>query len=131
MASGSEEIREEVESVVNESGLRVTLKHVGCVGMCHQVPLVEVVPNEGEPILYAKVKPEDVKNIVESHFEAPGILTKAKNKLLHFAEDIQTDRNWDGVQRYEISMREKPVASFLGNRYLLQQNTGELLIRLI
>ncbi|MCE4562993.1 NAD(P)H-dependent oxidoreductase subunit E [Maribellus sp. CM-23] len=116
VASGSKEIQEEVEHVVNESGLRVNLKHVGCVGMCHQVPLVEVVPNEGEPTLYAKVKPEDVKGIVESHFDAPGLLTRLKNKLIHAVETIQTDRNWEGVQRYEISMREKPVASFLGNQ---------------
>ena len=116
VASGSKEIQEEVENVVNESGLKVNLKHVGCVGMCHQVPLVEIVPNEGEATLYAKVKPEDVKNIVENHFEAPGLFTKLKNKLLHTAETIQTDRNWEGVQRYEISMREKPVASFLGNQ---------------
>ena len=116
VASGSKEIQEEVEHVVNESGLRVSLKHVGCVGMCHQVPLVEVVPNEGEATLYAKVKPEDVKNIVESHFQAPGLFIRLKNKLLHTVEDIQTDRNWDGVERYEISMREKPVASFLGKQ---------------
>lgn len=116
VASGSKEIQEEVENVVNKSGLKVNLKHVGCVGMCHQVPLVEIVPNEGEATLYAKVKPEDVKNIVENHFEAPGLFTKLKNKLLHTAETIQTDRNWEGVQRYEISMREKPVASFLGNQ---------------
>nr|WP_319510220.1 NAD(P)H-dependent oxidoreductase subunit E [uncultured Draconibacterium sp.] len=116
VASGSKEIQEEVEHVVNESGLRVSLKHVGCVGMCHQVPLVEVVPNEGEATLYAKVKPEDVKNIVESHFQAPGLLARLKNKLLHTVEDIQTDRNWDGIERYEISMREKPVASFLGKQ---------------
>ncbi len=116
VASGSQEIKEEVENVVNESGLRVNLKHVGCVGMCHQVPLVEIVPNQGEATLYAKVKPEDVKNIVETHFQAPGLFTKFKNKLLHTVETIQTDRNWDGVKRYEISMREKPVASFLGKQ---------------
>jgi NADH:ubiquinone oxidoreductase subunit F (NADH-binding)/NADH:ubiquinone oxidoreductase subunit E len=116
VASGSQEIQQEVENVVNQSGLRVSLKHVGCVGMCHQVPLVEIVPNEGEPTLYAKVKPEDVKQIVESHFEAPNLFTKLKNKLVHTAETIQTDRNWDGVERYEISMREKPVASFLGKQ---------------
>ncbi|HRX12768.1 MAG TPA: NAD(P)H-dependent oxidoreductase subunit E [Draconibacterium sp.] len=116
VASGSKEIQQEVENVINTSGLRVTLKHVGCVGMCHQVPLVEIVPNEGEPTLYAKVKPEDVQRIVENHFDAPGILTKAKNKLLSLVDSIQTDRNWDGIERYEISMREKPVASFLGNQ---------------
>lgn len=116
VASGSKEIQEEVEKVVSESGLRVNLKHVGCVGMCHQVPLVEIVPNEGEPTLYAKVKPEDVQKIVENHFDAPGIFTKTKNKLMSLVDTIQTDRNWDGVERYEISMREKPVASFLGKQ---------------
>jgi NADH-quinone oxidoreductase subunit F len=116
VASGSGEIEKEVENVVNQNRLRVKLKHVGCVGMCHQVPLVEIVPNEGEPTLYAKVKPEDVKGIVESHFDPPGLLSKVKNKIFQLAEDIQTDRHWDGVERYEISMREKPVASFLGNQ---------------
>ena len=116
VASGSGEIRNEVEKVINSNGLRVKLKHVGCVGMCHRVPLVEIVPNDGESTLYAKVKPEDVKGIIESHFNPPGILSKAKNRLLRFIEDIQTDRNWDGIERYEISMREKPVASFLGNQ---------------
>ncbi len=116
VASGSDEIRKEVEKVAGENHLRVKLKHVGCVGMCHQVPLVEIVPNEGEPTLYAKVKPEDVKKIVETHFEPPTLLSKLKNKLFSFAEDIQTDRHWEGVERYEISMREKPVASFLGSQ---------------
>ncbi len=116
VASGSDEIRKEVEKVAGENHLRVKLKHVGCVGMCHQVPLVEIVPNEGEPTLYAKVKPEDVKKIVETHFEPPSLISKLKNKLFNFAEDIQTDRHWEGVERYEISMREKPVASFLGSQ---------------
>jgi NADH-quinone oxidoreductase subunit F len=62
------------------------------------------------------VKPEDVKKIIENHFDAPGLFTKTKNKLLSLVETIQTDRNWEGIQRYEISMREKPVASFLGNQ---------------
>jgi NADH:ubiquinone oxidoreductase subunit F (NADH-binding)/NADH:ubiquinone oxidoreductase subunit E/NAD-dependent dihydropyrimidine dehydrogenase PreA subunit len=116
VASGSEEIRKEVEKVAMENHLRVNLKHVGCVGMCHQVPLVEIVPNEGETTLYAKVKPENVKQIVESHFEPPTFFGKMKNKIFNLAEEMQTDRNWEGVQRYEISMREKPVASFLGNQ---------------
>lgn len=116
VASGSDEIRKEVEKVAGENHLRVKLKHVGCVGMCHQVPLVEIVPNEGEPTLYAKVKPEDVKKIVETHFEPPSLISKMRNKLFNFAEDIQTDRHWEGVERYEISMREKPVASFLGSQ---------------
>ncbi|MCK5461482.1 MAG: NAD(P)H-dependent oxidoreductase subunit E, partial [Bacteroidales bacterium] len=64
VASGSEEIRQAVEETVQQRGLNVSLKHVGCVGMCHQVPLVEIVPEQKEATLYAKVSPDSVKSII-------------------------------------------------------------------
>jgi NADH-quinone oxidoreductase subunit F len=116
VASGSDEIRKAVEDTVNSGGLRVKLKHVGCVGMCHQVPLVEVVPAVGEPILYSKVRPEDVKDIVNSHFKPKGLFALLKSKLMDTVEHIQTDAKWDGVERYALDMREKHVSSFLGKQ---------------
>jgi NADH:ubiquinone oxidoreductase subunit F (NADH-binding)/NADH:ubiquinone oxidoreductase subunit E/Pyruvate/2-oxoacid:ferredoxin oxidoreductase delta subunit len=116
VASGSAEIREAVEEAVHSSGVKVKLKHVGCVGMCHQVPLVEVVPVEGEPTLYSKVKPQDVKDIVNNHFAPSGFLAKFRNRLLDAIETIQTDSKWDGIERYELDLREKHVSSFLGQQ---------------
>ena len=116
VASGSDEIRKAVEQTVGESGLRINLKHVGCVGMCHQVPLVEVVPVNGEPSLYSKVKPEDVKDIVNSHFKPKGFLSRIKSKLMNTVEYIQTDAKWDGIERYALDIREKQVSSFLGKQ---------------
>lgn len=116
VASGSDEIRKAVEQTVSDSGLRVKLKHVGCVGMCHQVPLVEIVPVNGEPSLYSKVKSEDVKDIVNSHFKSKGFLSRIKNKLMNTVEYIQTDAKWDGIERYALDMREKQVSSFLGRQ---------------
>jgi len=116
VASGSDEIRKAVEDTVNSGGLRVKLKHVGCVGMCHQVPLVEIVPLEGDPVLYSKVKPEDVKDIVTSHFKPKGLFALLKSKLMDTVEHIQTDAKWDGVERYALDMREKHVSSFLGKQ---------------
>jgi len=116
VASGSDEIREAVEATVNSKGLRVKLKHVGCVGMCHQVPLVEIVPNNGEPTLYSKVRPEDVKDIVTTHFKPKGLLGQLKSRILETIETIQTDAKWDGVERYALDMREKQVSSFLGEQ---------------
>lgn len=116
VASGSEEIKNAVEETVNANGLKVKLKHVGCVGMCHQVPLVEIVPTGGEPVLYSKVKPEDVKDIVTSHFKPSGLLPKLKSKLLESVEYIQTDAKWEGIERYALDVRDKPVSSFLGKQ---------------
>ena len=116
VASGSSDIRDAVENTINEEGLQVKLKSVGCVGMCHQVPLVEIVPVKGESTLYSKVKPEDVKQIIESHFKPTGFLSKLKNKFLGAIENIQTDQKWEGIERYELDIREKHVSSFLGKQ---------------
>jgi NADH-quinone oxidoreductase subunit F len=116
VASGSDEIREAVEHTLDKNNLNVSLKSVGCVGMCHQVPLVEIVPAKGESILYSKVKPEDVKLIVEKHFKSDNLLSRLKNKFVSSIEYIQSDSNWKGVESYELDIREKHVALFLGDQ---------------
>jgi NADH-quinone oxidoreductase subunit F len=116
VASGSDLIRQAVEETVSENGLQVRLKPVGCVGMCHQVPLVEIISEGKEPVLYAKVKPGDVKQIIENHFDPPGFIRKFRKKLMNTIENIQTDVHWEGVERYELDIREKPVTSFLGKQ---------------
>jgi NADH-quinone oxidoreductase subunit F len=113
VASGSEEVKKAVEETVADTGIRINLKNVGCVGMCHQVPLVEVIPFNKKPILYAKVKPEDIRGIVASHFKPPGYLVRLKNDIYHFFESVQTSSVWEGVKQYSIDAREKQVTDFL------------------
>lgn len=116
IASGSEEVKNSVTSLVKEEDLNVQLKRVGCVGMCHQVPLLEIIPNGKEPILYSKVEPGDVKTIIRQHFKPAGIWQKLRSSVFNLVEDIQTDRNWEGVEEYELNYREAQVASFLGQQ---------------
>ncbi len=113
VASGSDEIRDAVKETIDRKGLNVKLKHVGCVGMCHQVPLVEVVPANGEPTLYSKVKAADVNQIVQEHFQPEGLLKRLSNKLLNVADTIRDDSRWMGVDRYSLDVREKHVSLFL------------------
>lgn len=116
VASGSDEIRKAVETSVRRNNIRVQLKHVGCVGMCHQVPLVEVIPFGGEPFLYSKVRPEDVPDIVTKHFKSDGLFSKIRSRIFDAAEYIQTDAKWEGVERYALDVRDKPVSLFLGKQ---------------
>ena len=113
VASGSDEIRDAVKETIDRNGLNVKLKHVGCVGMCHQVPLVEIVPANGEPTLYSKVKAADVDQIVQAHFQPEGLLKRVSNKLLNMADTIRDDSRWMGVDRYSLDVREKHVSLFL------------------
>ncbi len=130
VASGSGEIKKAVEETVSRSKINVNIKEVGCVGMCHQVPLVEVVTgNNGETKskLYAKVSPADIRSIIASHFTSQSLLTRLKSGINMFAGNIQTDDDWEGVERYSIDVREKHVAAFLGNQMpIATQHRGVL-----
>ena len=116
VASGSDEIRDAVKDTIDRNGLNVKLKHVGCVGMCHQVPLVEIVPAKGETTLYSKVKAADVEQIVEEHFQPDGFFKRVTSRILRAADNIRDDSRWMGVDRYSLDVREKHVSSFLGKQ---------------
>ncbi|MDX2432058.1 MAG: NAD(P)H-dependent oxidoreductase subunit E [Bacteroides sp.] len=113
VASGSDEIRDAVKDTIDRKGLNVKLKHVGCVGMCHQVPLVEIVPTKGETTLYSKVDAADVDQIVERHFQPDGLIRRLSGRLLSAANSVRDDSRWDGVDRYSLDVREKHVSLFL------------------
>jgi NADH-quinone oxidoreductase subunit F len=113
VASGSEEVKQAIEDVVSETGINLTLKNVGCVGMCHQVPLVEVIPHNGKTTLYAKVRPEEIRGIINSHFKSLKTIDRWKNSVYRFFENVQTDAVWEGVKKYAIDARETQVVDFL------------------
>jgi len=116
IASGSEDVKNSVELEVRENDLNVQMKRVGCVGMCHQVPLLEVIPKGKEPVLYSKVSPGEVKSIINQHFKPQGIWHRLKSSIFNFVEDIQTDQHWEGIEQFEMNYREKQVSSFLGRQ---------------
>ena len=50
------------------------MKRVGCVGMCHQTPLLEISTpwDAGRKRLFAKVNADDAAEIVLAHFKPRG-----------------------------------------------------------
>ena len=113
VASGSEEVKKEVENTIVGTGINLQLKNVGCVGMCHQVPLLEVIDEKQNHKLYARVKPNEVSDIIQSHFKPKSFFGKLRAKTYNFLEKMQTDESWEGVERYALDVREDMVSGFL------------------
>ncbi len=64
VSSGSEQIQREFEREIESNQLKVAVKLTGCRGFCQIGPSVIVEP---DGILYCRLKPADVKEIVDSH----------------------------------------------------------------
>ncbi|MBS3739956.1 NADH-quinone oxidoreductase subunit NuoF [Candidatus Bipolaricaulota bacterium] len=67
IAAGAKEVYEKLEGEVRSRNLPVKLKKVGCVGMCHNEPLLEVEHPNGETVTYGNLEAGDVENILKCH----------------------------------------------------------------
>ncbi|MEN6546251.1 MAG: NAD(P)H-dependent oxidoreductase subunit E, partial [Armatimonadia bacterium] len=114
IAGGSLDVRVALEDTVRELGVAAAVKPVGCVGMCHQTPLVEVHLPGCEPAIYARVQPEDAGDIVRRHFAPKGIVRKARLSLNRALDCLLTDEAWAPVSRYSVDVRDGAVGEFLG-----------------
>ncbi len=66
IAAGAKATYESIETELKKRNLDVTLKIVGCVGMCYNEPLVSVFTKD-EIITYGNVMPDMIPRIMEEH----------------------------------------------------------------
>jgi len=116
VARGSGKLNEALHEALDETGIKAAVKQVGCVGMCHQTPLLEVILPNNKSHLYARVEPADAKSILLRHFRVPGFKHKIANAASRALDNILTDEKWEPVTRYSINVREEPVSDFLGKQ---------------
>ncbi len=127
VAGGSAKIRDALEEELVSLKCNVDIKPVGCVGMCHRTPLVEVVIPGEEPVLYAKVRPEDVPEIIERHFWSDSPFVKIRAAAESWLKKVYTDEARNIPERYSIDVRDEPVADFLGRQqHIATEHCGVL-----
>jgi len=127
VARGSGGVQESLERAVERLGVRAIVKRVGCVGMCHQTPLVEVLAPGRSAAMYAQVQAEDAEAIVRRHFPAAGLGRRLRGAIERSLDVILTDEAWEPVTRYTIEVRDPPVAAFLGRQqHLATEHCGHI-----
>lgn len=128
VAQGSGKVYQAVENVLAESGAPALVKRVGCVGMCHQTPLVELIPSGGGPSqLFSKVGEDEAASIVLKHFKPRGLLLRARYAASRWLDRLLTDQSGDPIVERGIDTRDGPVCAFLGpQQHIATENCGQL-----
>jgi len=99
-ASASDEIIANFQNVLKEKGLQgeVQVIRTGCFGFCAKGPVVKITPDN---TFYTKVKPEDVKKIVEEHI----VNGRKVADLPHFDVNASDSRVSFGRKQLRIALR--------------------------
>jgi NADH-quinone oxidoreductase subunit F len=126
VAQGSGKVHEAIGRVLSASGAAAVVKRVGCVGMCHQTPLVEIALPDGRSQLYAKMTPEAVGRVVLAHFPPQGVVRRVGYALGRALDRLLTDEIEPPLARHAIDARDGPVAAFLGpQKRLATEHCGQ------
>ena len=127
VAAGARDVRHELEHAVRAAHVPVLIKPVGCVGMCHNTPVVEVVDSTGRSTVYAKVVPRDVRRIVRRHFQPRSLVHRIRAMASSALELLVTDESWTPVERFALDVRDAPVCQFLGpQKHIAAEFCGQI-----
>jgi len=98
VANGARPVREAMEAALQEAG-RGVIRSVGCGGLCHREPLVEVVDGNGLHAVYTHVTPELAPEIVRRHVRPKSLSTRAR----WFLNGLRARQSSDDLQSAEDS----------------------------
>ncbi len=113
MASGSLDVANSLKESVKRANGNAIIKPVGCTGMCHRVPLVEVVEADGDSTLYGDSTAQTARRMVRDRVKARGFLNKIKRMSETAIDYILDDDAWQTSEAQKIDPDRGPGAEFL------------------
>ncbi|MFC2154974.1 NAD(P)H-dependent oxidoreductase subunit E [Acidobacteriota bacterium] len=125
IASGSGKVKQAVEEYLEGTGVPTRVKRVGCVGMCHRAPLLEVGVPGREAVFYGRVREEDVKSILMKHFKPKSFRSRLKHSALNIIDNI-LDSSGSDFERHPLHMRDANVDAFLNRQqHIATEHCGQ------
>jgi len=115
IAKGSDRLFHALQDAVTASGTTVEVKRVGCVGICHRTPMIEVVTPGRASTYYADLTPEEAPALVQRHFPARGIFHRASRLWTRTIQTLLLDAESD-LERNAMRESDPEVNAFLGRQ---------------
>ncbi|NLS93854.1 MAG: 4Fe-4S dicluster domain-containing protein [Planctomycetaceae bacterium] len=112
-AQGSGKVYHSIGLALERTKADAVIKRVGCVGMCHQTPILEIVPPDGPPKFFSKVTANEAQEIVLRHFRPKSLLQRARQSAVGLLDRLVTDEVGDPVAARSLDMEHGPACAFL------------------
>ncbi len=119
VAGGSRDVLSRLIELKEGYDLNIKLKPVGCVGVCNQTPLLEIVTEKDVHSRYTNVKQEQVKEIILKHVKPGSFNKKIKYRINDLADTFISDYLVKSPVNIPAEEREKYLNNFTRNQIRL------------
>ncbi len=127
IAGGAEAVRAAVEREARQAGARAVVKAVGCNGMCHREPLVEVVEAGGAGALYGNVTAEAARSIVRRHVRPGALMARLRWTADRASDLFRHSGARPQLAEYKVDLLSGGAASYLRKQErIVLENCGEI-----
>ncbi len=127
MAKGSDQLYHALQESVRQSGANVRVKRVGCVGMCHRTPMVEVASTGDKGTFYAGLNPQLAGPLVQRHFRTGGMRQRVSRLWTKAVDKLLLGDGEEPVTRFSMSLRDPGVKAFLQKQvHVATEHFGKL-----
>lgn len=125
VAGGSKEILAEIMEVRDKFDLNLKMKPVGCVGVCNQTPLMEIVTRDQKSSRYTNVQRNQVEDILLKHIRPGSLNKRLKSNLFDLVDTFLTDDKLISQINVADNRREKHLNNFLKRQvHIATVNSG-------
>ncbi len=100
-ASGAEALKEEIEEFLKEHDLEAEIMPTGCVGMCHNEPLVDIQTKGHPRVCYKKVSSKNLQQILKEHLLEGTVSKRAAFGQLPHPDEEQEE--YPGIPQFHES----------------------------
>jgi len=129
MAKGSDQLFHALRESAAQCAGQVSVKRVGCVGLCHRAPLVEVALPGQAALCYSNITPAQAGALLQRHFRPRGFLRRATRLWSGLLGGLLLDEAapQEAAARFSASKPDPAVRAFLENQvHISTEHLGRL-----
>ena len=129
MAKGSDQLFHALRESAGQCGSQVTIKRVGCMGMCHRTPMIEVALPGQAAAYYSDLTPGQAGALMQRYFRPRGFLRRAGQRWTRMLDSLLLEEAapQQQVERFSMSKRDPDVRAFLEKQvHIATEHFGKL-----
>jgi NADH-quinone oxidoreductase subunit F len=129
IAKGSDRLFQALSESAARSGSDVTVKRVGCVGMCHRTPMVEVALPGRPSAFYADLTAAEAGTLVSQSFRPGGLWRRVSNTWTAALDRLLLDAApaREQTAQHAMGRRDPAVRAFLDKQlHIATEHFGQL-----